>query len=288
MNKTIYMTYKKKIPIIVKNRWINHNNDYKIELSLDKDCLDFLETNFNNNVSNLFRIIDKGMYKADLWRICKLYINSGVYADVDLIPYLNIDKLDKNNVFYSCIAVDNKSIFQALMINFSKPKHPLIFVFLLSFLINSPYKTHNGPTYDMYNCIKYMLNTDVIRPEQKYEIDEVKIKIYINSSNENVKKINLHYFPENIKYTIKLHKSPYSDTFHFEIKNNYLIVKRLDKNHGWGYNHCIDIYFHSKANVYFFKENIGSNNDLVTSYVSHNNKKILDSRDIDYYKNGGW
>ena len=65
MNKTIYMTYKKNIPIKVKNRWIKYNNNYKIELSLDKDCLDFLETNFNNNVSNLFRIIDKGMYKAD-------------------------------------------------------------------------------------------------------------------------------------------------------------------------------------------------------------------------------
>ena len=41
--------------------------------SLDKDCLDFLETNFNNNIYNLFNKIDKGMYKADLWRICKLF-----------------------------------------------------------------------------------------------------------------------------------------------------------------------------------------------------------------------
>jgi len=282
------MTYKKNIPIKVKNRWIKYNNNYKIELSLDKDCLDFLETNFNNNVSNLFRIIDKGMYKADLWRICKLYINGGVYADVDLVPYLNIDKLDKNNIFYSCIAVGNKSIFQALMINFSKPKNPLFFVFLLSFLINRPYTTVNGPTYDMYNCIKYMLNTEIILPELKYEIDEIKLKICISSSAENTKKINLYYFPENIQYTIKLHKNAYNDKFHFEIKNNYLIVKRLDKDHGWGHSHSIDIYFHSKATVFFFKENIGPNNNFVTSYVSHNNKKILDSRDIDYYKNGGW
>ena len=62
MNKTIYMTYKKNIPDKVKNRWIKYNNDYKIDFSLDNDCLDFLKTNFNNNVSNLFSKIKKGMY----------------------------------------------------------------------------------------------------------------------------------------------------------------------------------------------------------------------------------
>ena len=43
MNKTIYMTYKKNISDKVKSRWIKYNNDYKIDFSLDKDCLNFLE-----------------------------------------------------------------------------------------------------------------------------------------------------------------------------------------------------------------------------------------------------
>ena len=161
MNKTIYMTYNKNIPDKVKNRWLNYNDDYKIDFSLDKDCCNFLESNFNNYVSNLFDKINIGMYKADLWRLCKLYTNSGVYADVDLVPYLNIDKLDKNITFYSCMSKDNYSIFQALMINFSKPNNPLLLVFLLSFLINKPYTYCNGPTYDMYNCIKYTFFTKV-------------------------------------------------------------------------------------------------------------------------------
>lgn len=286
MNKTIYMTYKKNIPDKVKNRWIKYNNDYKIDFSLDKDCLDFLETNFNNNVSNLFSKIKVGMYKADLWRLCKLYKNSGVYADVDLVPYLNIDQLDKNITFYSCLSKDNGSIFQALMINFSKPNDPLLLVFLLSFLINKPYMFSNGPTYDMYNCVKYMLNIETILPEQKYEIDLVKLKISIGSSIKNTKVINLYYFPEDIQYTINLHKTQYKDMFHFEIKNNYLIVKRLDESHGWQYNHYIDICFPSKSSFFFFKENLGPNNNWITSYITHNNKKILDSRDIEYYVNG--
>jgi len=227
------------------------------------------------------------MYKADLWRLCKLYKNSGVYADVDLVPYLNIDNLDKDITFYSCLSITGKSIFQAFMVNFSKPKNPLLFVFLLSFLINNPYTYAAGPTFDMYNCLKYMLNEDLIA-EKKYVIDNVKIKIYIDSSTENIKKINLYYFPDEIQYTMKLIENPYNDKFRVIIKNNILIVKRLDKNTGWDYPHSIDIYFNSKASIFLFKENKGKDGDWPKSYVTLNNKKILDSRDLDYYNNNGW
>mgnify|MGYP006075288787 CR=1 FL=1 len=288
MNKTIYMTYKKNIPAKVKDRWINTNKDYKIDFSLDKDCISFLKEHFNDYIADLFKNIHKGMYKADLWRLCKLYINSGVYADVDLVPYLNIVKLDKNITFYSCISKNNDGIFQAFMVNFSKPKNPLLLVFLLSFLINNPYTYANGPTYDMYNCIKYMLNVETILPEKKYEIDSVKLKIRIGSSKSRDKIINLYYFPDDIQYTINLHNNRHKDMFNFEIKNNYLIIKRLDENNGWGYNHFIDICFPAKTSFLFFKENAGPNGNWVTSYVTHNNTKILDSRDMDYYTNHGW
>ncbi len=288
MNKTIYMTYKKNIPEKVEKRWIKYNNDYKIDFSLDNDCLEFLENNFNNKISDLFRKINDGRYKADLWRLCKLYKNSGIYADVDLVPYLNIDKLDKNITFHSCLSISMKSIFQAFIINFSKPNHPLLLVFLLSFCINKAYTYFNGPTVDMYNCIKYMLNIETILPEKKYEIDFVKLKICIGSSISNIKRIDLYYFPDNIDYTIKLHKNFYKDEFNFKIENNYLIVKRLDDSGGWGYNHNIDICLPSKCSFFFFKENCGPNNSWVTSYVTYKNEKILDSRDIEYYKNNGW
>ena len=45
--------------------------------------------------------------------------------------------VEKNITFYSCMSKDINSIFQALMINFSKPNHPLLLVLLLSFLIPS-------------------------------------------------------------------------------------------------------------------------------------------------------
>jgi len=84
----IYMTYKKEVPPKVFNRWTALNPEYSIDFSLDQDCYDFLKDEYNVEVANLFQTIPKGMHKADLWRIFKLYKYGGVYADVDLVPYI--------------------------------------------------------------------------------------------------------------------------------------------------------------------------------------------------------
>ena len=229
------------------------------------------------------------MYKADLWRLCKLYINGGVYADVDLVPHINIDALDKNITFYSCLSKDVNSVFQAFMVNFSKPKNPLILHFLVSFLINMPYKNRRTrPTYDMYDCIKYNLNGININPEQKYEINEIKIRVNVGASQTNTKHINLYFFPNDINYNINLNQNVHTDKFQFTITHNILTVTRLDKNTGWGYNHSVNICIKSNESVFMFKEHVGKNDNWVTSYVTCNNKKILDSRDLNYYKNNGW
>ena len=161
MNKQIYMTYKKSIPTLVINRWNILNPGYKIYFSLNEDCINFLKKHFNNYIADLFDTIHLGSYKADLWRLCKLYINGGVYADVDLVPYINIDSLIKKqqNTFYTCLSIDPTACFQAFIISNSPPRNPLILNFIISFLLNKPYMSNlvNGPTHDMYNCIKYNL-----------------------------------------------------------------------------------------------------------------------------------
>jgi hypothetical protein len=287
VNKTIYMTYKKNIPEFVFNRWKTLNPEYTIDFSLDKDCFNFLKTYFNDYIANLFNTIPTGMYKADLWRLCKLYIYGGVYADVDLVPYLDIDKLDKDITFFSCLSTCKCAIFQAFMINYN-PKSPLILHFLISFLLNNPYNYFNGPTYDMYNCISYNLNNIKITSDKKYKIEEAKILVNIGLSQTNTKYIDLHFFPEDINYVVKLINNPYNDTFNFIIKNNVLIIQRLDSNAGWDHNHSVNICIESKETIFLFKENTGPENNWITSYSTLNNVKILDSRDMDYYNNKGW
>lgn len=287
INKTIYMTYKKPVPDFVYNRWKTRNSSYNIEMSLDAECILFLERYINRFVASLFNYIPKGMYKADLWRLCKLYINGGVYADVDLVPHLNIDNLSKDITFYSCLTPRTKSIFQAFMINFSKPKNNLILIFLLSFLINKPFEKINGPTFDMYDCIKY--NLDGVDPEPfvRYDLEEVKIKIDVGSSDKNVKKINLYYFPPYIKYRIQLKENTTDNKFTYRIYNNILFVKRVDENSGWDYDHSLDICIQSRESIFLFKED-WEGEDWVHASVTLGSKKILDSRDINYHRNRGW
>jgi hypothetical protein len=285
-NKTIYMTYKKPVPKIVYDRWKNRNPNYNIELSLNQDCMLFLQHHINPFAAALFNYIPLGMYKADLWRLCKLYINGGVYADVDLVPYINIDNLNKDVTFYSCLTPKSKSIFQAFIVNFSKPRNNLIFIFLLSFLINKPYEKTNGPTYDMYDCIKY--NLDGVEPEPfvGYDLEEVKIKINIGSSDKNVKQIKLYYFPPNILFSIRLNENTTNDKFKYRIYNNILFVKRMDANTGWEYNHSLDICIKSKEKIFLFKEDW--EDDHIRATVTLGSKKILDSRDMNYVRNRGW
>jgi hypothetical protein len=279
-NKTIYMTYKKPVPPFVLDRWKALNPDYRIEFSLDADCIVFLTRHFGPYFADLFVQIPRGMYKADLWRLCKLYVSGGVYADVDLVPYVAIDSLLNGSTFQTCMALDNASVFQAFMI-VTKPRHPLVLQCLISFLHHRPYTYPLGPTLDMYNCIKY--NTGSMEPETMYNLEEIRIPILIGSSQSQMKVVPLYFFPE-IEHELCLVKSPVSDTLTVTIEGSNMIVKSLS---GWDHPQYCDIVIKSKEAVFLFKEaNDGPH--WSTSYVTYKGQKILDSRDLVYYEQGGW
>lgn len=271
------MTYKKDVPFKVFSRWTNLNPDYTIDFSLDQDCYDFLKEEYNEEVATLFQTIPRGMHKADLWRLFKIYKNGGVYADVDLVPYIKLNTYDPT-VFYSCMAINNKSVFQAFMM--TPPKNPLILSFMISFLLRHPYKPRwgiNGPCNDLYNCIKY--NTGTLLGERLYTIDQVKIPIPIDPSTTSIKRISLGYFPPDVTPTFKMNTDI---PFTIKIENSVLCVERCD-GHGWNKNFTCELILES-AKVYLFKEK----GRFPYCNVFDKNKKLLDSRDPEYFKNKGW
>ena len=52
--------------------------------------------------------------------------------------------------------------------------------------------------------------------------------------------MNINYF-ENEYIKIKVHNSKYNDKFMIDYKNNDIIVKRVDKNDGWGQHLIVSI-----------------------------------------------
>jgi hypothetical protein len=275
------MTYKTNIADKYIRAWKRLNPEYKIDFSLDDNCVEFLNNEFGKNYGELFKKIPKGMYKADFWRLCKLYLNGGVYADVDLVPRIPINNIIKDrHTFYTCIAVNNSSCFQAFII--TTPRNPLILSCIFSFIENKPWNRVNGPTFDMYNTLQKCLNVrHSLQPNTPYRRNAIPVDINIGNSTENIKEINLHFnFPKNTRVVLFPHN--YSDEFDFSFNNKKLIVKRTDKNCGWGHHHRVRLIVISKQSVMFFKEIIPKGGKIVDAYVVYKNMRILNSRYASY------
>jgi len=262
MNKTIYTTYHSRLPPIVLKRWKDLNPEYTIDFSMDVDCVRFLESAFSRNVAELFIYIPRGMYKADLWRLCKLYIHGGVYADIDLVPYIPISTSIIENTtsgndtvagpgpgprpgyFYSCLSLSSPSIFQAFMYQ-SRAKSPLILGFLVSFLVNKPYTNiDNGPTSDMYHFLLYNIRAEAVetkstvvppslQPYTHYTLRKIRIPIYVSSLDEDI--VHIHYFPQDVAYTLTISPNTRNrwvlanqDKLQMKIENHFLIVKIIN------------------------------------------------------------
>ena len=229
------------------------------------------------------------MFKADYWRLCKLYIHSGVYADVDLVPYFNMNSLYNDVTFYSCLATNKRSIFQAFMLINSPPKNPLVAACILSFLKNQPWDRPNGPTYDMYNVLLEATGQTVLHANRKYYVDTIKIPIEIGNSINNIKHIDISWFPIDLEYTIELENADlWNDKFECSITEDTLTVKRIDEATGWGAMHTINIIIKCNECIYLFEEHQPKNGSMTDAIVKHRNELIMDSRDKLYYKQGGW
>ena len=295
------MTYHSNLPSFVTSRWLDQNPDYRIGFSMDADCISFIQTTFGRNIAELFKYIPRGMYKADLWRLCKLYIHGGVYADIDLVPHFTIsaalDGGGSDATFYSCLSMGSGSIFQAFM-KHSRARSPLLLGCLISFLINKPYTDNdNGPTKDMFRFLLYNIKhhtgagtgiTDIL-PHTRYTLRQIRIPVSI-PANEDI--IPLYYFPDDVKYSISISPDTKdADKYRFYIKDNHLFVDAdagAPANDTMVVDICIDLPEDEPEVIFLFEECIRIPNNISTCYISHQNKNIMDCRDARYVRDSGW
>lgn len=64
------------------NRNKELNPDFTFYLYDDNMCREFIEKYFENDVLYAFNKLIPGAYKADLWRLCILFIKGGIYIDI--------------------------------------------------------------------------------------------------------------------------------------------------------------------------------------------------------------
>jgi mannosyltransferase OCH1-like enzyme len=101
----IFQTWNtKNLPIHMNNRveQLKKNNPrFEHYLYDDNDCREFIKNNFDADVLNAYDKLIPGAYKADLWRLCVLYIHGGIYMDIKLkcINGFRLIELTENNHF---------------------------------------------------------------------------------------------------------------------------------------------------------------------------------------------
>ena len=82
----IYLTWgTKQLPIKMQenvDRMKKLNPEFNVQLFDDNDCRKFIQNNFPEDILIAYDTLKPGAYKADLWRLCILYINGGIYIDI--------------------------------------------------------------------------------------------------------------------------------------------------------------------------------------------------------------
>lgn len=166
--KIIIQTYydKSKIPMKVFDNIKKYAPDYKHIIYDDKECLEFLEQNYNKEIVNKFLSLKKGAHKADLFRYCYLYKYGGIYLDIKtelIIPLIDVVK-NKDNQFYSVLSKNNNTIYQGILM--SSPNH-IIFKRLIEHIVKTPqsYINKDYPifTREMYNELKKYTKQNILK-----------------------------------------------------------------------------------------------------------------------------
>lgn len=65
--------------------WIDKNPDWEYNFFTLENCREFIKNHFSNEILTAYDTLVPYAYKADLWRLCVLYIHGGVYADCKLV-----------------------------------------------------------------------------------------------------------------------------------------------------------------------------------------------------------
>ena len=141
----IWQTYNtKKLPYYM-NRCVEHlkknHPNFEHNLFDDDECKIFIQNHFPVEVLIAYESLIPGAYKADLWKLCILYIYGGIYIDIKLqfcnnynLTYL----IDKEQFVFDGTYLDNDiqrtSIYNALMI--CQQNNPILLKTIIQIVYN--------------------------------------------------------------------------------------------------------------------------------------------------------
>ena len=104
------------------------SSEYKYLHFVDSEIIEFFNNHFDPEFPDIiqkFNNMQKGCYKADLFRYYFLYIYGGIYIDSDAMIYRNIKDIIKEYKFVSIIGIYTDSVFNGFIC--TEPKNNIIY-----------------------------------------------------------------------------------------------------------------------------------------------------------------
>lgn len=155
--KILWQTYKTEYPPeqareSIKS-WLTLNPDYEWCYMDDHACGQFIFDHFSEEFYQMYTALPLGVMRADVWRVCVVYIYGGIYSDTDtkcLRPAA--EWINPEHDLVVCVETE-----WGALANFTfaaAPRHPALYSVLETFL-----RYYNSPGY---------LNTDDGVPVQNF------------------------------------------------------------------------------------------------------------------------
>ena len=159
----IYFQGEEYIPPYVRKNITDKNPEWEYHFFDQEKCSNFLRENFDDSYVDKMNSFKKYAHKADLFRICWLYINGGVYMDADLEIFIPFDKLlnDFKGKFSTMINNFRRNLYDDVVSNLFGYKHET--------LINSIMVSTKGNNL-VKECIKNIMKIDQEDLEDNYPL----------------------------------------------------------------------------------------------------------------------
>ena len=131
--KIIWQTYETDFDLLPKEAkdfslsWQNKNPQWKYIYMNSEERNNFVLNEFGNNWYKLFKNIELGIVKANIWRCMIIYIYGGLYCDLDTICHYPIESWIKEEYDMTLCKDHQDDINNFAIYAFAaKPNHPAL------------------------------------------------------------------------------------------------------------------------------------------------------------------
>lgn len=205
--------YSKNLPGKMKeivDKLKRENPEFEHHLFDDNDCREFIKNHFKPDVLYAYDSLIPGAYKADLWRLCVLYIHGGIYLDIKISCINNFKLINLINKEHFVLDRPKHTIYNAFMV--CQPKNPFLIYSIYQIVANVKKKYYGsdalsptGPRLlgNMILRYKFKINIDMkhhmaggyIIYDNKF-ILSTNYSEYDKERTETYRKINTIRYPE--------------------------------------------------------------------------------------------